>query len=134
MALYESLSEADPKTRDRLERLLQDDEELVLVLLNRDPLVRWLDSLGVQPLVILARKFDGKERVALTDQRVVEFQVGALRDVDDVQLDTISTVDFEFAAHSEIELSGSGFEKELTARNADEGEQFADEIRGQLTA
>ena len=133
MALYESVSEADPNTRDRLERVIQDDEELQLVLLNRDPLIRWLDSMGIQSVVDFARKFDGKERLALTDRRVIKFQVGFLRDVEDVRLDSISTVEFDFTGISKIEISGSGFSKEFKAHDSDEGEEFAMAIRQQLS-
>lgn len=132
MALYESLSEADPKTRERLETLLQDGEELILVVQqgsgapDQSGLLGWVKG--------ILYKSDTSYRTALTDKRLIRFRVGHARDVDDYQLDSISTVDYDFALRPKIEISGSGFEEDFRVYGPDEGEKLANELRAQLSS
>jgi len=132
MTLYESLAEADPKTRERLDTLLLDDEKLILVIQqgsgtpDQSGILGWLKG--------VLYKSDTSYRTALTDKRLIRFRVGAFRDVDDYQLDSVSTVDYDFGLRPEIEISGSGIEEDFRVYDADEGERLANELRAQLNS
>jgi hypothetical protein len=132
MPIYESLADADDATRDRADEVLRDDEALVMVVRNQSWMGAWLESaVSMDWLLKLTRA--GK-RVALTDERVVEFQVNTVRDVDEYQLDAISAVSLDEGPRSEVAISGSGFDEEFTVTDVEEAERFADAIRQEIRA
>lgn len=133
MVLYETLADADKHTRDRLETILQDGEDVELVLRNREFLLR-RDLPGLGWLQSLAYRMESSERIALTDRRVIKFRAGAYqRQTTDVQLDAISQVEFDQGLKTEIEIDGSGVDLDFTPRRPDEGDEFANRLRGQLS-
>lgn len=128
MAIHSTGHAADPNTRQRLDEILREGEEMKMVVVNRDPTVKLLDSLGIDFLVRLARKFDGKYRILVTDERIVEFRVGNLRSAEEIPISSITSVRYIHGKPSKVKVSGPRYTKSLEIRKPEEGEILANRI------
>jgi hypothetical protein len=126
MALYRSLSEADEKTRDRVEALLADDESLRIAAHRLEFLQRKFDS-GV--LRSLADKMDNRKRIAITDSRIIKFGAGFNRQSESYELSKVSSVDHSM---NKVSFDGTGVDVSFRFQSIDRAEEFATEARAAL--
>lgn len=123
MVLYYSVSEADDKTRERLESLLTEDESLRVAAHRLEWIQRKFDS-GI--LRSIADKMDNQKRIAVTSDRVLEFGAGANRQSESYQLDNVSTVNHK---RNKVKIEGSAFDVSFRFNSLDRAEEFANEVR-----
>ena len=123
MVLYHSLPDADGRTRERLESLLTDGESLAVAAHRLEWFQRKFDS-GL--LRSLADKMDSRERIALTDDRIIKFGAGANRQSESHQLDNVSSVEHK---RNKVTIEGSGFDVSFRFNSLDHAEEFATEVR-----
>lgn len=130
MSYYEKFSDADEKTRERLNKILFDDEEVVCVVRNQDFLTR---ILGIDPtednlFASLGDLGDSFWRLALTDQRLIKFSPVQARGTDAYQLGSINNINYG----SVLEISGSGYEEEFDEFYPGDVKLLVEDLREQV--
>jgi len=136
MAYYTELPEADKTTQEELSELLVDGESVIAIVRNQDFLTRLK---GIDPadggfLATLGDFGDSFWRLALTDQRLIQFSPAKTRNPDVYQLDAINNVDQGGFVGGTFEIAGSGFEEEFDDFHPDDVGPFIKSLREQIAS